>query len=168
MQLTNFIGREEEIETVHQLLLNHRLVTLTGSGGTGKTRLALKVAERFLEVYQDGVWLVQLASLADPGLVPQTVAGAVGAREVPGKPIAAVLVEHLRSRELLLILDNCEHLVESCARLADALLQACPHLTILATSREILGVGGRVSFSRAFFIRPGFQCHGFPRKRGRL
>ena len=103
-----------------------RLLTLTGPGGTGKTRLALQAAADALEAYPDGVWLVELAALADPALVPQAVAAAVGVREEPGRPLLATLTDALRPKRLLLVLDNCEHLLDACARLADALLRACP------------------------------------------
>ena len=148
IQLTSFIGRETEMVDLKLLLTvdQARLVTLTGSGGTGKTRLALQVAADLLETFKDGVWLVELAQLADPVLIPQTVAAALGVREVPGKSIAAGLIDYLRSRHLLLILDNCEHVIEASARLAGTLLQACPNLFILATSREILGAAGEVPF----------------------
>lgn len=148
IQLTSFIGREMEMVGIKLLITvdRARMVTLTGPGGTGKTRLALQVAADLLDTFRDGVWLVELAPLADPALVPQTVAAVLGAREVPGKSISMVLSEHLRSKQLMLILDNCEHVVEACARLAGVLLQACPDLHILATSREILGAGGEAPF----------------------
>jgi predicted ATPase/class 3 adenylate cyclase/DNA-binding CsgD family transcriptional regulator len=148
VQLTSFIGREMEMMDIRLLLLvdKARLVTLTGSGGTGKTRLALQAAADLLEAYKDGVWLVELSQLADPALIPQSVAAAVGIREAAGKAITNVLIEYLRSRRLLLILDNCEHLVEASAYLVNSLLQFCPDLQILATSREILGVAGEVPF----------------------
>src|SRR5204863_693740 len=119
-----------------------RLLTLTGSGGCGKTRLALQVAADLLEEYVDGVWLVELAPLADPALVPETVASALGVREQPGRPLTETLVEYLKAKVLLLILDNCGHLLPACAQLADALLRSCPNLRILASSREGLGIGG--------------------------
>ena len=118
------------------------LLTLTGAGGMGKTRLALQVAADALEQYSDGVWLAGLGALADPALVPQAVASVLGVREEPGRPLAATLAAHLRGQRLLLVLDNCEHLLDACARLADALLQACPDLRILATSRAALGLAG--------------------------
>src|SRR4029453_14509332 len=96
--------------------------------------------------FADGVWLVELAALADPALVPQAVGTAGGVREEPGRPLLATLTDALRHRHLLLLLDNCEHLLDACARLADALLRACPHLTVLATSREGLGIGGEVTW----------------------
>jgi non-specific serine/threonine protein kinase len=140
--LTSFVGRERELAAVAALLGAHRLVTLTGPGGTGKTRLALQAAADALEQYPDGVWLAELAALADPGPVPHVVAAAVGVREEPGRPLLATLTDALRPRRLLLLLDNCEHLVDACARLADALLRACPRLVVLATSREPLGIAG--------------------------
>src|SRR5262245_23201474 len=146
LQLTSFIGREREIAEIERLLGTTRLLTLTGTGGCGKTRLALEVAARVLPGYEHGVWLVELAALSDPGLVPQAVASALGVREAPGRAIEETLVGYLRERSLLLILDNCEHLVDACARLADALLRACPGLRVLATSREALGIGGEVSW----------------------
>jgi transcriptional regulator with XRE-family HTH domain len=144
--LTSFVGRERELAAVHRLLGGEppgpRLVTLTGPGGVGKTRLALQAAAEVRDAYPDGVWLVELAALADPDLVPQAVAAAAGVREDPGRPLLATLTAALRAKRLLLVLDNCEHLVDACARLADALLRACPHLTVLATSREALGLAG--------------------------
>jgi predicted ATPase/DNA-binding CsgD family transcriptional regulator len=142
VQLTSFVGREREVAEVEGLLVDHRLLTLTGPGGSGKTRLALAVAFEVVGSFENGVWFVELAPLTDPNLVPQAVANAVGAREAPGRPLDETLFEHLRDKELLLILDNCEHLVEACAKLADALLRSCPRMRILATSRERLSVGG--------------------------
>jgi predicted ATPase/class 3 adenylate cyclase len=152
LQLTSFVGRERELATVQGLLAQHRLVTLTGPGGTGKTRLAQQAAAEALApadgqpAFADGVWLVELAALADPALVPQAVATAVGVREEPGRPVLATLTDALRPRRLLLLLDNCEHLLDAGARLADTLLRACPRLTILATSREALGVAGETAW----------------------
>src|SRR5262249_10870600 len=136
LQLTSFAGREHELAAVHALLVAHLLVTLTGPRGTGKTRLALQAAAKALVpaagggAVPDGVWLVELAALTDPGLVPQAVAGVVGVREEPGHPLLATLAAALRPKRLLLLLDNCEHLLEACAHLADGLLRACPTLTI--------------------------------------
>lgn len=146
IQLTSFIGREKEIVEVKRELLGDRFVTLTGPGGTGKTRLALQVGAELLELFPDGVWLVELASLSDPMLVPQTVAAVLGIRESAGRPILTLLTDYLRSKELLLILDNCEHLLSSSAQLVTTLLQACPYLCILATSREALNIPGEFSF----------------------
>jgi non-specific serine/threonine protein kinase len=127
---------------VKRLLADQRLLTLTGPGGCGKTRLALAVGHELVEEFEDGVWLVELASLSDPALVAQTVAFTLGVREQPGRPLTETLTDYLRPREVLLVLDNCEHLVEACANLAVALLRACPRLRILATSRETLGIAG--------------------------
>jgi predicted ATPase/class 3 adenylate cyclase/Tfp pilus assembly protein PilF len=143
---TSFIGREREIAEVKGTLAGTRLLTLTGAGGCGKTRLALQVAADLLGDYPDGVWLVELAAVADPALVPQAVAAAVGVREEPGRPLLQTLVESLRPRRLLLLLDNCEHLVGACASLAHDLLSRCPQLCLLATSREVLGIAGEMAW----------------------
>jgi class 3 adenylate cyclase len=144
-QLTSFIGREREMAEVKQLLTTTCLLTLTGSGGCGKTRLALQVAADLVEEYPDGVWLVELAALTDPVLLPQAVATALGIREEPGRLLAATLADFLRPRALLLLLDNCEHLLTACAQLAESLLRGCPQLRILASSREGLGIGGELT-----------------------
>jgi hypothetical protein len=145
-ELSSFVGREHEISEVEKLLAEGRLLTLTGSGGCGKTRLALKVADDLASRFEDGVWLVELASLTDPALVPQTVAFALGVREQPGRPLTDTLSDHLELKKMLLVLDNCEYLVAACARLAEALLRACPKVRILATSREALGVPGEIGW----------------------
>jgi predicted ATPase/DNA-binding SARP family transcriptional activator/Tfp pilus assembly protein PilF len=146
VQLTSFIGRETETAFVCKLLSEHRMVTLTGSGGTGKTRLCLQAAEVLFEHYPNGIMLVELSALADPLLVPQAVASSLNLDEMPGKNILDSLQDYLRSKHFLLILDNCEHLLEACTSLADRLLRSCPELTILASSREILGVVGEASY----------------------
>ena len=143
-QLTSFIGREREIAEVKRLLRTTCLLTLTGTGGAGKTRLALQVARDVLEEYPDGVWLAELAALADPSLVPHTVAMSLRVREVPGRPIEETLLHYLRRKSLLLVLDNCEHLIAASSRLAEAILRSCPRLRVLATSREVLGIAGEV------------------------
>src|SRR6266567_184623 len=142
--LSSFIGREWELQELRRLLSATRLLTLTGPGGVGKTRLALEVARNLQssEAFADGVWFAGLAPLADAALLPQTAAAALGVREEPGRAVLETLQESLRARRLLLVLDNCEHLVEACADLADTLLHACPLLTILATSREALNIAG--------------------------
>ncbi|MSP12042.1 MAG: tetratricopeptide repeat protein [Chloroflexi bacterium] len=145
--LTSFIGREQQIAEVQQLLARSRLVTLTGVGGTGKTRLAFQVAARLLDTFPQGTWLVELASLSDPTLVPQAIAAVLGVYEGPGSPLERVLTDFLRPKRLLLILDNCEHLVEASARTAGTILHSCPQVCILATSREILGVAGEIPFA---------------------
>jgi non-specific serine/threonine protein kinase len=143
-QLSTFVGREQEITEIKQLLSGTVLLTLTGAGGCGKTRLSCQVGGQVLEEFPDGVWLVELASLADPALLHQTLASALGVRERPGHTLSETIWEHLASKSALLILDNCEHLLTACARLTSDLLQACPRLRILATSREALGVAGEV------------------------
>ncbi len=145
-QLTSFVGREKEMAEVQRLLSTTALLTLTGAGGCGKTRLALQVAADLLEEYPDGVWLVELAPLADPALVPQTVASVLGVREEPGRPLTATLTDYLRLKQALLVLDNCEHLLAACAAVAEALLKTCPNLRILATSREGLGIFGETAY----------------------
>jgi non-specific serine/threonine protein kinase len=144
--LTSFIGREREQGEVRALLDAARLVTLTGAGGAGKTRLALAVAEAVLGEHPDGIWLVELAALADPTLVVQAVVAALGLREEPHRPLLATLIDYLTEKHLLLVLDNCEHLVSPCAELAAALLQRCPCVQILATSRETLSVPGETTY----------------------
>jgi non-specific serine/threonine protein kinase len=141
-QLSTFVGREREIAQVREALAASALVTLTGAGGVGKTRLALQVAAELAPAFRDGVRLVDLAPLGDPELVPQEVATALEVHEQAERPLAAVLVDHLRTRSLLLLLDNCEHLLPAAAALAEQLLRHCPDLRILATSREGLGVPG--------------------------
>jgi predicted ATPase len=144
--LTRFIGREEAMAEVKQLLATTRLLTLTGSGGCGKSRLALQVAADLLEESPDGVWLVELAAFADPSLVPQAVASALGVREEPGRPLTETLADYLKPRTLLLVLDNCEHLLAACAQLAEGLLRSCPSLRMLTSSREGLGIGGEQTY----------------------
>ena len=154
LQLTSFVGREREMAEIKARLAASRLVTLLGPGGTGKTRLALQVGGDLLEHFPKGVWLVELASLADPGLVIQTVATVFNVREAPGRPLLDSLNDYLKPRELLLILDNCEHLIEASAHLAHALLRACPQLRILATSREPLGGTGEAIYRVPPLSRP--------------
>ena len=146
VQLTSFIGREREKAEVRRLLSSTRFLTLTGSGGEGKTRLALQVAAEGLEGFPDGVWLVELAVLSDPSLVPKAVATALGVLEQPGRSLTETLTDSLWGKSILVILDNCEHLVAACAHLASALLRVCPNLIILATSREALGVTGETTW----------------------
>lgn len=145
-QLTSFVGREREIEQVKRFLATHRLVTLTGTGGAGKTRLAIEVASRLLSDFPDGIWFIELAALSDPALVPQTIAATLRVREQAGRPITQTLPEYLQQRHLLLILDSCEHLVDACAGLIDELLRDCQYLRVLATSREGLDVEGEVAY----------------------
>jgi predicted ATPase/class 3 adenylate cyclase len=146
VQVTSFIGREKESAVVKRLLSTTRLLTLTGAGGCGKTRLALQAAADLLEEYPEGVWSVELAALADPALVPKTVAQALGMREEVGQPLLQTLTGQLKPKRLLLVLDNCEHLLAACGQLADALIRACSNLKILATSREGLGIAGEALY----------------------
>jgi predicted ATPase/DNA-binding NarL/FixJ family response regulator len=140
--LSTFIGRETEVAEVKDRLSAQRLLTLTGPGGCGKTRLVIQVASELTAVYADGVWLVEFAPLADAMLVPQAVAYALSVHEQAGSTLIDALSDHLMHLHTLLVLDNCEHLVVACARLVEILLQACPGLRILATSREKLGIPG--------------------------
>ena len=146
LQLSSFVGREREMAEVKRVLVDRRLLTLTGPGGCGKTRLALQVANAMVEGFEDGVWLVELASLADPALVPKTVASVLRVPEQPGRPQVETLSDYLKPKKTLLVWDNCEHLVEACAGLAEALLHTCPDLRILATSREALGITGETTW----------------------
>ena len=142
LQLTSLIGREQELQELQRLLGTTRLLTLTGTAGAGKTRLALQLGADLLEDYPDGVWLTELAALTVPSLVPQAGLGALGLREEPGRTLTDTLTDSLRPKRALLILDNCEHLVEACARLAETLLRSCPEVRLLATSREALRAEG--------------------------
>jgi class 3 adenylate cyclase len=142
VQLTNFVGREREIQEVEELLGAHHLVTLTGAGGSGKTRLALQVAADLIDRFEEGVWLVDLAIVTDPTTVVRAVAAAVGAVESAGRPLAESIVDYLRGKKVLLILDNCEHVIGASSELADVLLRSLPELRILATSQEAMGVPG--------------------------
>lgn len=146
IQLTSFIGREKEIAEVKRWLETSRLVTLTGAGGCGKTRLATQVAADLLESFDDGAWFVELAPLADPALVVQVVATTFGLQEGTGRSLETALKDYLREKNLLLVLDNCEHLIQACAQFASMFLNASPHLKILATSREALGVAGETVY----------------------
>ncbi len=139
---TSFVGREREIAEARRMLSMTRLLTLTGAGGSGKTRLAVEAARGLAGAYPDGVWMAELAPLSEPGLVPQAVSHALGIREQPGRPLLGTLTEALRDKELLLVMDNCEHLIQTSTSLAETLLSSCPRLRILATSREPLAVGG--------------------------
>ena len=143
-ELTSFVGRRGELAEVRRLLAGSRLVTLTGVGGVGKTRLALRAAAGLRRAFRDGVWLVQLDQLRDEALVAQAVAGALGLQDRAGYAPAAALADYLAGRQLLLVLDNCEHLVDAAAKLADLLLRAAAGLRVLATSRESLNITGEM------------------------
>ena len=147
--LTSFLGREQDLARVEKLLGQARLVTLTGTGGTGKTRLAVEAGARLVGRFRDGVWLAELAGVAEPALVAAQVMAALGVRQAGDVPVLEALIYRLRSAELLLVLDNCEHLLDACAELAGALLRAAPGLRVLATSREPLGIPGEVELPGA-------------------
>lgn len=146
VQTTSFVGRGAETESIHRHLKSTRLLTLMGPGGTGKTRLALEVGAQLIHDYRDGVWLAELAPVTDPDRVVAAVALAVGAREEPERTQREALVHFLRDKHLLLILDNCEHLLAAASGLCSELLRACPRLTIIAASRQTLGVAGEATF----------------------
>jgi predicted ATPase/DNA-binding winged helix-turn-helix (wHTH) protein len=153
--LTSFIGRERELVEIKRLLPGKRLVTLVGVGGIGKTRLALQVAAEVMAAYRDGVWLVDLAPLSDPTLVQGTVAQVLGVREAVGKSLIETMCSQVTGRQLLLLLDNCEHLLKASASLAEAILRSAAELTIIATSREPLHVGGEQTYPLAALTLPG-------------
>jgi predicted ATPase/class 3 adenylate cyclase len=145
-QLTSFIGRKKEINEIKNLLHSARLVTLTGSGGTGKTRLSQEVGAQELLDFPHGIWLIELASLTDPSQIIPAMAQVFGLQELPFNSLMNIVTDYLRDKRCLLILDNCEHLIEACAHLADDLLHHCAGLKILASSREALGIAGEVAY----------------------
>jgi predicted ATPase/DNA-binding SARP family transcriptional activator len=155
IQLTSFVGRQEETQAVLSLLEKNRLVTLTGSGGCGKTRLGLNAAAQLTHTYPDGVWYVELAPLSDPNRVPAAVARAIGLVESAQQPIQEKLLIVLQDSRMLLMLDNCEHLIESCAHLCSTILRTCPGVVILATSREALEIEGERAFRVPSLPTPG-------------
>ncbi len=154
-QLTSFIGREQELAALEALLREHRLVTLTGVGGAGKTRLALEAAVRQVGAWTGGVWLVDMTACTDDSLVPTAVAQVLGVSERPDVSALDGLVDHIRGEELLLVLDNCEHLATACGELAYAVLRACSHVRVLATSRIPLGISGEVDSTVEPLPTPG-------------
>ena len=145
-QLSSFVGRDREIAEVSRRLMETPLLTLLGSGGCGKTRLSLQVAEARQNDFPDGVWFADFAPITDPALLPRAVASALRVGEEAGRPLTETLASYLSGRTLLLILDNCEHLIDAVAPLAETLLRAAPHVRVVATSREALGVGGEVAW----------------------
>jgi len=155
-ELTTFVGREKEFAEVIGLLDEVRLLTLTGVGGVGKTRIALQVAAAVADRYRDGVWFVGLGDLSDPGLIAKQVSVAMDVQEQADRPIETTLLEVAAHKNLLLVLDNCEHLIEGVARLADELLGSCPAVRLLATSRERLGVSGETVWALHPMPLPGF------------
>ncbi len=167
LQLSSFVGREEELAEVERLLGDTRLLTLTGPGGSGKTRLAVVAASELVGRFEDGIWMVELAPLSDPSLVSQAGASVLGAREQPGRSVLETLSEHLRAKELLLVLDNCEHLIGACAGAVETLLRSCPRLRVLATSREALAISGEVAWPVPSLTLPDLRrlpdIEGLPR-----
>jgi len=146
VQLTNFIGRERELAEVERLLSTYRLVTLTGAGGCGKTRLAIRIANTISESFPDGVWLAELAPLRDPSFVPLLLMKILDIPHRPEQSALASLLDHLQSKEILLILDNCEHLIADCAQLVGQILSQAAALRILVTSREPLAIVGEMIY----------------------
>ena len=146
LQLTTFIGREKEIAAIKESLQTARLVTLTGSGGTGKTRLSLEIGSELLKSFANGVWLIELAPLSAPEQILPALAQVFGLQDLPDAVLEAQVVDYLRDKKLLLILDNCEHLITACARLANELLRQCAGLKVLASSREGLGIAGELAY----------------------
>ena len=155
--LTSFIGRDEPVREIAGLLDRHRLVTVTGPGGSGKTRLAGEVARQVAARFADGAWLVELAALADPAAVASVVAAALEVRDLPGVPVAEALARALARRQLLLVLDNCEHVIGAAAELCAGLLSAADEVTILATSREPLAVAGEARYRLAPLALPDLE-----------
>jgi len=145
-QLTSFVGRGKEISDVKRLLSDTHMLTLIGPGGTGKTRLSIQAANDVLSQYPDGVWLVDLAPILDPLLVPRTTAISIGLRNEPQRPVIDMLCDYLAKKKMLIILDNCEHLVDACAQMSDRILHAASEVQILASSREALGIAGEVTY----------------------
>ena len=143
-QPTRFFGRGKQMQAIRKLLPETHILTLTGAGGCGKTRLALETASTLLEEHEDGVWLVELAPLSDPALIPHAVAAALDVTEQAGTPVMETLVSYLRRKQLLLVMDNCEHLIDECARVVAGLSGSCRSLSVIATSREPLNVPGEV------------------------
>ena len=154
-QLTSFVGREQEIAQLRDLLRVNRLVTLTGAGGAGKTRLAIEVASRSVDAFADGVWLVELAALSDPSLVPQAVAKALDVKEQPARPVIETLNDYLASKKLLLVLDNVEQLLDACAHLVVEIVRRSADITVLVTSRERLGMTGELTYRVPSLTVPG-------------
>ena len=154
-QLTSFVGREQEIAQLEELAMAHRLVTLTGAGDAGKTRLAIEVASRLTDAFPDGVWLAEFAALSDPSVVPQAVAQALGVTEQPTRLVTQTLGDYLASRKSLLVLDNAEHLLDECVRLVDLILRCSPDVAILITSRERLGMAGELTYRVPSMTVPG-------------
>jgi predicted ATPase/class 3 adenylate cyclase len=154
-QLSAFVGREREVSEVRALVQSARLVTLTGAGGAGKTRLGLQVAAELLDGSGDGVWLAELAAVTDQDAVAPAISQALGLAVNPGRPVLEVLVDALAPQDVLIVLDNCEHLIGGCAKAAEAIVRSCPRVHLLATSREPLGIGGEIIYRVPSLSLPG-------------
>ncbi|HEX8007101.1 MAG TPA: helix-turn-helix domain-containing protein, partial [Trebonia sp.] len=154
-QLASFIGRDQELADVRALVKSSRMVTLTGAGGCGKTRLALQLAAGLLDGPGDGIWLVELAAVADQDAVAPAVCRALGIAAQPGQPALDTLLDALAPQAVLIVLDNCEHLVGGCAVTAEAIVRRCPRVHLVATSREPLGIGGEAIYRMAPLSLPG-------------
>ncbi|MGH2402892.1 MAG: ATP-binding protein, partial [bacterium] len=159
LQLTSFVGRARELDEIQEKITASRQITLTGTGGVGKTRLALEVASRVQHEYPDGVWLVDFSPLSDPARVPQAMASTLGVQEETGRPLREVLGDYLLGKHALLVLDNCGHLTAACADLAEYLLRRCPDIRVLATSRETLGTAGELTYNVPSLSLPSLQQH---------
>src|SRR5262249_507983 len=142
--LTSFVGRGKDLHEVPPILQQHRLVTLTGAGGVGKTRLAVQIASAMVSGFADGIWFVDLAPVTDPDAVPVAVARVMGLPDQPGRRTEDTVLEFLAARRAMLVLDNCEHLLDAAASFAIAVLGGCLRVTVLATSREPIGIAGEV------------------------
>jgi predicted ATPase len=154
-QLGTFIGRDWELSEVRALVESSRLVTLTGPGGCGKTRLSLQLAAGLLDGFPDGVWLVELAAITSEDAVPTALTEALGIARQPGRPVLGTLLDALAPQDMLIVLDNCEHLIDACAKTADAIMRRCPRVHLVATSRELLGIGGETIYRVPPLSLPG-------------
>jgi len=163
--LSAFIGREQEIASLAQSLLENRLVTLTGVGGSGKTRLAIEIANKLLDEFEQGAWFIRFGPLSESALVPQAVISTLGVREQKKQTISDSLIEYLKEHHSILIFDNCEHLINACAKLAEKILQACPNTKILATSREPLSIPSEVVWTVPPLSLPESQPWRDPKSR---
>ena len=155
VELSAFIGRRAELSEVRALVESCRLVTLTGAGGSGKTRLGLRVAAGLLDGSADGVWLVELAAVTYEEGVAPAISGALQLAAQPGRPVLQTLLDALAPQDLLIVLDNCEHLIGACAETAEAILRRCPRVRLMATSREPLGIDGEVIYHVPSLSLPG-------------
>src|SRR5262249_21993058 len=145
-QLTSFVGREREREEIEEMLGGTRLLTLLGMGGLGKTRLSLQIGTSVMDEYPDGVWFIDLQTIRDESLVASETAGVLGVREEPGRALLQTLTAHLKTRKLMLIVDNCEQVIDECANLANTILRGAPEIRIIATSRIALRVPGEQTY----------------------